>query len=303
LSFQAKTKKHLNSTMTYESILSHQGKLCLNSYEQQLEIDSRIKRLAKALETTDAFKIKTETTRNNLKEKLNTHLNALRPNLNNLEKKVNQRLDTGLSQKNCDSRVRSIESDVNQLIGSLRNMSMLTDSQKLLMLKSIDVSINQLEANICQMESDKSQTCESLTTEIEKVKRFENAPVPSLSVNFTSVLKMDDGEAKKMLGLNGPYNYRDWLLKTASDSKRDNDQMTVLLKTDSFEVLSGFTQGDFELISDSDENIDDDSEEYFLSTSNKKSISNPIIGQPSTSVFFSDIYSKPMECWLLPNKQ
>ena len=41
--------------------------------------------------------------------------------------------------------MRSIESQVNQLIGGLKNMSMLTDSQKLLILRNVDGSINNLE--------------------------------------------------------------------------------------------------------------------------------------------------------------
>lgn len=325
LSFQAKNKIAFKFDMIYESILSNQGKLCLNSYEQQLEIDGRINRLTKALETTDAIKSKTEATRNNLKEKLNTHLNALRTNLNNLEKKFNQRLDTDISQKMCDSQLRVIESDVNQLIGNLRNMSMLNDSQKLLVLKSIDLSINQLESNISQMESNKSQTFEKLTTEItslsesvnvdvdgiEKAKKIENSSVLSLTFNFTNLLKMND-ETKKMLGFNETYNYKDWLLKSsntiASPSYDSDNKKTVLHKTDSFEVLSGFTQGDFELISDTDESSID-CDEYFTSANNKNLNKNSKKSQvssstlPSATTFFSDIYSKPMECWLLPRKQ
>ena len=70
----------------------------------------------------------------------------MRTQLNALEQKLNNKIDLELAQKSMDARMRTIESEINQLIGNLRNMSMLTDSQKLLILKNIDSTMHQLES-------------------------------------------------------------------------------------------------------------------------------------------------------------
>jgi len=65
-----------------------------------------------------------------------------------MESKLNSKIEVELDQLKFESQMRSIESQVNQLIGGLKNMSMLTDSQKLLILKNIDYSINNLESTL-----------------------------------------------------------------------------------------------------------------------------------------------------------
>ena len=72
----------------------------------------------------------------------------MRVNLVNMESKLNSKIEVELDQLKFESQMRSIESQVNQLIGGLKNMSMLTDSQKLLILKNIDYSINNLESTL-----------------------------------------------------------------------------------------------------------------------------------------------------------
>ena len=62
-----------------------------------------------------------------------------------MENKLNSQIESDLTQTNMESQMRLIESQVNQLIGGLKNMSMLTDSQKLLILRNVDGSINNLE--------------------------------------------------------------------------------------------------------------------------------------------------------------
>ena len=70
----------------------------------------------------------------------------MRINLANLESKLNAMIESELSQKSVETQMRSIESHVNQLIGNLKNMSMLTDSQKLLIIKNVDSNINHLDS-------------------------------------------------------------------------------------------------------------------------------------------------------------
>lgn len=72
--------------------------------------------------------------------------NAVKASLLSLENKFNSEIEAELAQKSLESQMRSIESQANQLIGNLRNMSMLSDSQKLLILKNIDSSINNLDS-------------------------------------------------------------------------------------------------------------------------------------------------------------
>jgi hypothetical protein len=72
---------------------------------------------------------------------------AMRAELFSMESKIINKIDAELSQKsNLESQMRSLESQVNQLIGGLKNMSMLTDSQKLLILKNVDTSINNIDS-------------------------------------------------------------------------------------------------------------------------------------------------------------
>ncbi len=71
----------------------------------------------------------------------------MRAQLVSMEMKIINKIDGELSQKsNLESQMRSIESQVNQLIGGLKNMSMLTDSQKLLILKNVDTSISNIDS-------------------------------------------------------------------------------------------------------------------------------------------------------------
>jgi hypothetical protein len=80
-----------------------------------------------------------------LKEEVKTTFNTLRIKLIDMENKLNCQIESDLTQTNMESQMRSIESQVNQLIGGLKNMSMLTNSQKLLILRNVDGSINNLE--------------------------------------------------------------------------------------------------------------------------------------------------------------
>ena len=71
----------------------------------------------------------------------------MRAQLVSMESEIINKIDGELSQKsNLESQMRSIESQVNQLIGGLKNMSMLTDSQKLLILKNVDTSISNIDS-------------------------------------------------------------------------------------------------------------------------------------------------------------
>lgn len=76
---------------------------------------------------------------------MKTTFNTLKIKLIDMENKLNSQIEADLTQTNMESQMRSIESQVNQLIGGLKNMSMLTDSQKLLILRNVDGSINNLE--------------------------------------------------------------------------------------------------------------------------------------------------------------
>ncbi len=80
-----------------------------------------------------------------MKEEVKTTFNTLRIKLIDMENKLNCQIESDLTQTNMESQMRSIESQVNQLIGGLKNMSMLTNSQKLLILRNVDGSINNLE--------------------------------------------------------------------------------------------------------------------------------------------------------------
>ena len=72
---------------------------------------------------------------------------ATRAQLVSMESRIINKIDAELSHKsNLESQMRSLESQVNQLIGGLKNMSMLTDSQKLLILKNVDTSINNIDS-------------------------------------------------------------------------------------------------------------------------------------------------------------
>jgi hypothetical protein len=78
---------------------------------------------------------------------VSTTFSAMRAQLVSMEMKIINKIDGELSQKsNLESQMRSIESQVNQLIGGLKNMSMLTDSQKLLILKNVDTSISNIDS-------------------------------------------------------------------------------------------------------------------------------------------------------------
>ena len=78
---------------------------------------------------------------------MSTTFSAMRAQLVSMEMKIINKIDGELSQKsNLESQMRSIESQVNQLIGGLKNMSMLTDSQKLLILKNVDTSISNIDS-------------------------------------------------------------------------------------------------------------------------------------------------------------
>lgn len=76
---------------------------------------------------------------------MNSSFEEIRTNLNNLETKILNKIEKDLIKTEIEAPVRSIEHDINQLIGNLNSLSMLNDSEKLLCLKSIDSSINQVE--------------------------------------------------------------------------------------------------------------------------------------------------------------
>jgi hypothetical protein len=70
---EKKTHTQTNK-MNYESFLSQEKplslastKLCLNTYEQQLEIEGRLNKLMKSLIRTDDLRSQTEATKNNVK--------------------------------------------------------------------------------------------------------------------------------------------------------------------------------------------------------------------------------------------
>jgi hypothetical protein len=67
-------KKTQINKMNYESFLSQEkpltlasNKLCLNTYEQQLEIDGRLNKLMRSLIRTDDLRNQTEATKNHVK--------------------------------------------------------------------------------------------------------------------------------------------------------------------------------------------------------------------------------------------
>ena len=60
-------QEKLSSSSLKATNLSSVSKFCLNTYEQQLEIDARISRLIKSLLRTEELRNQTEASRNNVK--------------------------------------------------------------------------------------------------------------------------------------------------------------------------------------------------------------------------------------------
>lgn len=313
-------QEKLSSSSSTTTNLSSVGKFCLNTYEQQLEIDARISRLIKSLLRTEELRNQAEASGNNLKEIVSTTFNTLRINLDNLESKLNAMIKYELSQKSVETQVRSIESHVNQLIGNLKNMSMLTDSQKLLIIKNADSNINHLDSNINSLELSRTKEIERInaktkcalneisvfvTNRVQKPVQDENSQIKKSSGKMS--LMSSDENSKKILGCatNEHFNYKEWLLKSnklITEINQDEFKVSPLnLSTvDSFEDLS-YNQ-DFEILTDSD----DDGDEYQIKSLTTKSSEVSSFFQPKENLqssFFNDIYSKPMEYWLLPRKQ
>ena len=147
-----------------------------------------------------------------------------------------------------------------------------------------------------------------------------------------SQLKLNE-TAQKIINFDKPYNYKDWLLRPNTPQVLSETKCN-LEKTDSFEILVD-NQGsvlkvpcidvfvfnqlnclfcpclDFDVITDfeNDEtNIDlkhwllpNASSENQICLNEKSHPTNTTAKNGSS--FFGDIYSKPIECWLLPRKQ
>ena len=80
-----------------------------------------------------------------LKENLAVSFEQLKVSLNHLESKTMEKLDKNLLQNHLEIPVRDLETDIHQIIRKLKSLSMLNDSEKLIILKKIDYSFDQIK--------------------------------------------------------------------------------------------------------------------------------------------------------------
>lgn len=125
--------------------LSSANKYCINSYEQQKRLDERLDSLSKCLSVADKLRQQTDASRRQIKENTFESYQQLRHDLNRLENNAYLTIEHNLVQKHVEKPLRQVETQIHQLVGNLRSLSMLNDAEKLLVLKSIDASIRQIE--------------------------------------------------------------------------------------------------------------------------------------------------------------
>lgn len=285
------------------------SRYCTNTYEQQKLIDERLSHLMQFLQLSEKLRSQCDESRSKLKENLGESFDQIKLNLNRLEAKTLNKIDVDLLQKQVDAPIRSLESQINQLIGNLNSLSMLNDSEKLLILKNIDMSIKQIQNKLESIEEfnkgelgqliagNKYDLNNLLKNKLDRIEKFlmkENLNLNTLVLHESEMganepdyrkwlLKTDDNQNKK-INLNQFIDYED--LDHEFNAKRRNsfDFVDMNSELESIDVMTDFDDGNYK---------------NWLVKPEEKSSNRSTLNTYDVSHMFKHIYEKPMEYWLL----
>lgn len=295
-------------------------KYCTNSFEQQKLIDQRLANLINCLNVAENIRHQTDMSRKKLKENLSESYELLNINLNRIENKTYAKIDQSLLQKQIDIPIRSLEKEVHQLIENLNRFSMLNDAEKLLILKNIDTAIKQIEHKLdciekykkyeldSLVEGNKAQLNNMLKNQLDRIEKF----LAKENLNLNTLVMLNEENSS-----NEP-DYKKWLLKTTDssnyrDQRIQEEKFYEFIDIDFEQELKQARRNSFDFIDMNNElesiniltEFDNGDYKNWLvkpqTTNIKNSKSNEIKRSDNDGVshIFRDIYSKPMDYWLL----
>ncbi|CAF1069377.1 unnamed protein product [Brachionus calyciflorus] len=277
---------------------SNKLNLFLNTYEQQNQIDKRLRELFNCLKISDQIRNETEQSKLKLKTRMNKSFESIKVDLAKLETKIYGKVEHEIFKNQIDVPIRNLENDINQLIGNLNSLSLLKDSEKLLCIKSIDSSIDQIKNNLKSIQTYKNNQIDSLDSNQHQINclllnQIENiqTAIRGESINLNS----------ECLNQSDDLDYKKWLLQP-----KCQEIINKLERANSFEFINFNQELDaMDILNDFDdcdlkpafETVNENTTNFSVPNRFDLNGKNDCVAN-----LFNNIYSKPIDYWLLSQK-
>ncbi|RNA04604.1 hypothetical protein BpHYR1_022472 [Brachionus plicatilis] len=263
----------------------NRAKFFLNTYEQQIQIENRLNELLDCLKISDQIRINTEQSKQKVKNELDTTFDQLKVDLSKLSNNMYKKFESELIKDQIDMPIRNSENDINQLIGNLNSLSLLNDSEKLLCLKQIDSSIQQIKQNLKSIDNYRKSHVDNFYSSQHHLSHLLKNQIDNIQ-NTLNLNQTEDLENSKWLLTSKPLD------TTKSNLKKANSYELINYDKEWAEVLEEFDDCDSDVIKKEPKQV--------------KSIDNFSVPErfgkdkkDMITKLLNDIYAKPIGYWLL----